>query len=69
MDIFGTGKCISKNRFEISNGLKVFFYDSESVKKEFSEFTLIDCSEIEEPIKFMTGQYPIKLKLVICRKY
>lgn len=66
--MYGEGKYLSMDRFEISNGLKVFFYDNESVSKEFAEFGLIDCRDIEEPIKFMTGQDPIKLKLVICRK-
>jgi 2-polyprenyl-3-methyl-5-hydroxy-6-metoxy-1,4-benzoquinol methylase len=66
--MYGEGKYLSKNRFEISNGLKVYFYDSESVIKEFADYGLIDCRDIEEPIKFMTGQDPIKLKLVICKK-
>jgi SAM-dependent methyltransferase len=66
--MFGTGKKLSKNRFKISNGLDVFFYDSSSVVKEFSPCGLIDYKEIEEPIKFMTNQPPIKLMFVTCKK-
>jgi SAM-dependent methyltransferase len=66
--MYGTGKYISKDRFEISKGLKVFFYDDDSALKEFSDFGLIECKDIEEPVKFMEGKYPIKLKLLICKK-
>ena len=66
--MFGLGKFLSKDRFEVSKGLKVFFYDSESITKEFSKFGLTDYKEIEEPIKFMEGQDPIKLNFVICKK-
>lgn len=66
--IYGNGRYISKDRYEITKGLKVYFYDSESVFKEFSAFGMIEYKDIEEPIKFMEGQEPIKLKLVICKK-
>jgi SAM-dependent methyltransferase len=65
---YGRGKYLSKNRYEISKGLKVYFYDSESVLKEFSEVGLIEFSDIEEPVKFMDGQAPIKLKYIVCKK-
>ena len=66
--LYGIGKILSKDRFEISKGLKVFFYDTDSVKNEFTRFGLIDCTDIEEPVKFMEGEEPIRLKYVICRK-
>jgi len=66
--MYGSGRFLSKDRFEVSKGLKVFFYDSESVLKEFSDFGITNFKDIEEPIKFMEGQDPIKLKLVICKK-
>jgi SAM-dependent methyltransferase len=68
MTMYGSGRFLSKDRFEISQGLKVFFYDDESISSEFSEFGLIRCSDIEEPIKFMDGQEPLKLKLIVCKK-
>jgi SAM-dependent methyltransferase len=66
--MFGRGKNLSKNRFNISTGLNVFFYDSLSIIKEFSPYGLIDYEEIEEPIKFMTDQPPIMLISVTCKK-
>lgn len=66
--LFGTGKELSKNRFQIATGLNVFFYDSISINKEFSPYGLIEFEEIEEPIKFMTDQPPIKLIFVTCKK-
>ena len=68
MSMYGTGKNISKNRFKISRGLNVFFYDSESVSREFSPFGLIDYQMIEEPVKFMKGQDPMKMLFVRCKK-
>jgi SAM-dependent methyltransferase len=68
MSMYGTGKYLSKDRFEISKGLKVFFYDPESLSKEFSNFGMIEYKEIEEPIKYMEGQVPIKLIFVVCIK-
>jgi SAM-dependent methyltransferase len=67
-NLYGSGKYISRNRFEIAKGLKVYFYDSESVIKEFSDFGIIECNDIGEPVKFMDGQESVKLKYVVCRK-
>lgn len=68
MSLYGSGKHISKDRYIIPGGLKVFFYDDESIKKEFSHFGLTQYHDYEEPIKYMEGQEPIKLKLIICKK-
>ncbi|MGD0755865.1 MAG: class I SAM-dependent methyltransferase [Bacteroidales bacterium] len=66
--LYKTGKYLSKDRYEILKGLKVFFYDSDSVFKEFSDFGMIECKDIEEPVKFIDGGDPVKLKFVICKK-
>ena len=66
--LYRHGKYISKDRYEIAKGLRAYFYDSESVLKEFSDFGMIDCKDIEEPVKFMEGEKPVRLKIVICRK-
>jgi len=68
MTMYGKGKYISKDRYRISNGLNVFFYDNLSVSNEFSDYELIRCTDIAEPIKFMDGQEPMKLKFVMCKK-
>jgi 2-polyprenyl-3-methyl-5-hydroxy-6-metoxy-1,4-benzoquinol methylase len=66
--MFGNGIQLSKDRFEIMNGLNVFFYDFESVKKEFGKYGLIDCIEIDEPIKHMDNEPPLKCLLIKCQK-
>jgi hypothetical protein len=66
--LYGRGRCLSKDRFEIARGLKVFFYDNDSVLKEFSSFGMVECRDIEEPVKFMVGEEPLKVMLVICKK-
>lgn len=68
MSMYGSGKAISKDRFRISKGLNVFFYDDKAVSDEFSGFGLIQLSNIEEPVKYMSGYDPVKLKLVVCKR-
>lgn len=67
-NLFGTGKFISQDRFEVSKYLKVYFYDRKSIKKEYSSFGLEDYKEIDEPIKFMSDQPPMKMYSIICKK-
>lgn len=66
--MFGQGKPVSKDRFRIQNGLDVFFYDSASIEKEFSPFGLIECCEIEEPVKHMPKEETMKFWRAVCRK-
>ena len=66
--MFGNGRFLSKDRYEIQKGLNVFFYDSESVKQEFKEYGLVEFNEIEEPIKHLENEPPLKLIIVKCRK-
>jgi SAM-dependent methyltransferase len=67
-NMYGNGRLLSKDRYELMKGLKVFFYDSESVKQEFQGFGLIDYQEIDEPIKHMDSETPLKCILVKCKK-
>jgi SAM-dependent methyltransferase len=66
--LYGQGKSIGNNRFEISKGLKVFFYDDAAVEKEFSAYGIIEDNIIEEPVKFEKGYDPIILRLIVCKK-
>lgn len=66
--MFGQGKLISKERFRIQNGLDVFFYNSVSVEREFGKFGLVKCREIEEPVKYMSNEDPMRFWMVVCRK-
>ena len=67
-NVFGEGKKISKDRFKIQNGLNVFFYDEQSIKQEFSSFGLISYEEIDEPIKHMKNEPPLKCFLIKCQR-
>ena len=66
--LYENGKRISKDRFRMQNGLEVFFYGSESVKKEFGPFDLAEFREIEEPVKHMPTEEPMRFWMVVCRK-
>jgi len=68
-EMYGNGVLVSKNRFRITNGLNVYFYNNEAIKLEFGAFGLTEIRELDEPIKFMTGHEPLKCILVICRKH
>jgi hypothetical protein len=58
-NMYGNGRQLSRERFELMKGLNVYFYDLDSATKEFKNFGLIDIQEIDEPIKHMDNQPPI----------
>lgn len=66
--MFGKGKQLDKDYFEIMEGVKMFFYDSASVKQEFGEYGLLEISEIVEPHKNMENKPPFKFFMVKCQK-
>lgn len=53
------GTLISKDRFEMFGGVKIFFYDKETINEEFNKAGLFDITEVTENYPF----YIIK-----CRK-
>lgn len=56
---YGKGNYISADRYEIFDGAKIFFYDTESITAEFDNFGVFEITEIDESQPF----YYIK-----CRK-
>ncbi|NHA04181.1 class I SAM-dependent methyltransferase [Mucilaginibacter sp. HC2] len=42
------GKFISQDRYEIFDGVNMFFYDRDSIKSEFNNFGLFEITEISE---------------------
>ena len=66
--LYENGKPVSKDRFRIQNGLDVFFYDSVSIEREFGKFGLDEYREIDEPVKHMPNEEPMKFWMVVCRK-
>lgn len=65
---YGVGKKLSVDRFETMPGVKIFFYDSDSIKKEFEKYDLVDSVEIEEPVKNMKNKPASNFWFIICRK-
>ena len=57
--IYGQGTCVDKDRFEIYGGLKMFFYDEESIQEEFGQVGLFEVLEVDDIYPFY---------LIKCRK-
>ncbi|MBI9054915.1 MAG: class I SAM-dependent methyltransferase [Bacteroidales bacterium] len=66
--ILSKEKIISANRYEMENGLKVYFYDPDSIEKQFIKFGLVSYKEIDEPIKFMPNEPDLRCYVITCRK-
>ncbi|MGE7770460.1 class I SAM-dependent methyltransferase [Viridibacillus arvi] len=66
--MFGKGKQLDKDYFEIMEGVKMYFYDSDSIKQEFQKYGLVEFSEIEEPNKNMKNKPPVKFIMIKCKK-
>lgn len=45
---YGQGKFISKDRYEIFDGVEMYFYDEESIKQEFQKAGLFEITQINE---------------------
>ena len=66
--MFGKGKQLDKDYFEIMEGVKMFFYDSHTIKQEFGHYGLIEISEIDEPNKDMKNKPSINFFMIKCKK-
>jgi SAM-dependent methyltransferase len=66
--MYGKGRQLSRNRFLMSSGAKLFFYDSDSIQREFGKYGLVEFPEMEEPIKFKENHPPLKFTVVKCKK-
>lgn len=45
---YGKGKFVSKDCYEVFDGVQLFFYDRESINAEFGEAGLFEITEVEE---------------------
>lgn len=66
--MYGNGKLVSYDRFMVEKGLTVFFYDQATIEKEFAPFGLVEYREIDEPIKHLENEEPMKFFQVVCKK-
>lgn len=46
---YGQGTCLSKDCYERVPGMSMFFYDAESVEKEFADVSYLSQSCMDEP--------------------
>ncbi|WP_316802053.1 PEP/pyruvate-binding domain-containing protein [Pedobacter nototheniae] len=49
---YGQGKFVSKDRYEIFEGVKMFFYDKDSISTEFDKYGLLEVTTVEENYPF-----------------
>lgn len=49
---YGKGKFLSEDRYEIFEGVNMFFYDRSSIRAEFDQAGLFEITEIEENFPF-----------------
>ncbi|MBZ4222329.1 class I SAM-dependent methyltransferase [Bacillus wiedmannii] len=66
--MYGKGNQLDKDYYEIMEGVKMFFYDSESIKQDFNKYGLVQVSEIDEPNKIMENKPSINFLMIKCRK-
>lgn len=66
--MFGKGKQLDKDYFEIMEGVKMYFYDDDSIKQDFEKYGLVEISEIDEPNKNTKNALPIHFLIIKCKK-
>ena len=66
--LYGNGRPVSIDRFMIDKGLTVFFYDAATIEKEFSPLGLVEYHEIDEPVKHIENEEPMKFWRMVCKK-
>ncbi len=66
--MYGKGKKLGKDYFEITEGIKMFFYDSNTIKQEFGKYGLVEFTEIIEPHKNNEKKPPFKFLMIKCQK-
>lgn len=66
--MFGKGKKINENYYEVMEGVNMFFYDSQSIEQEFGKYGLVDFFEIDEIDSDNKNKPPIKFLFIKCKK-
>ncbi len=51
-ETYGNGTLVSKDRFEMFGGVKMFFYDKETIQEEFGNAGLFEITEVTENFPF-----------------
>ncbi|WP_256002012.1 class I SAM-dependent methyltransferase [Pedobacter deserti] len=65
---YGQGREIGKDTFEMQYGVRLFFYDADSIRAEFGDAGLVDAKEIKEPAKATDGRPQQRFWYIVCEK-
>lgn len=65
---YGQGKEISPDTFETNHGVELYFYDKDSVQKDFGKYGLMEMEEISEPSKITSGKNSQRFMKITCSK-
>lgn len=65
---YGKGEFLSKNRYLMEHGAKLFFYSPGSITDEFGKYGLIESKEVEESAKPMGNRPSHIFWQVVCKK-
>lgn len=65
---YGQGKEVSKNTFEMPYGVTLFFYDLDSIERDFGKYGLIESTIISEPIQDKNDIPKQRFWYIVCRK-
>lgn len=66
--MYGQGKKLGEDYYEIFDGMPMFFYDLDSINNEFGNYGLTEIIEIKEPHKSMPNKEPFNYYFIRCVK-
>lgn len=66
--MYGKGQQLDKDYFITKDGVKMFFYDSDTIQQDFGNYGLVEFSEIDEPNKEKKDKPSIPFLMIKCKK-
>ncbi|BAC12743.1 hypothetical protein [Oceanobacillus iheyensis HTE831] len=66
--MYGKGKQLGEDYYETKDGVKLYFYDAESIDQDFKDYGLVDFRQVEEPNKDNNHKPSMKFTMIICKK-
>lgn len=66
--MYGKGSQIDKDYFETLDGVKMYFYDGDTIIQDFKKYGLVEFTEINEPNKDHKNKPSINFLMVKCKK-
>lgn len=65
---YGKGRQLSRDRFETMPGVNLYFYDSDTIRKDFGKYGLVDFVRIDEAANSTDHKLSLKFWYIVCRK-